>query len=75
MEMLDLTFQVINETDIPEVTLIMKRAFDDDTQKYLGKESGGQPGYDYGEFFRTWLLPYQDFCIDGLLDLRGNIFP
>ena len=56
MEMLNLAFQVMNETDIPEVTLIMKRAFNDDAQKHLGKESGGPPGYDNGEFFRTWLL-------------------
>jgi hypothetical protein len=34
--------------------------FDDDAQKHLGKESGGPPGYDNGDFFRTWMLPYQE---------------
>jgi GNAT superfamily N-acetyltransferase len=38
----------------------MKRAFDDDAQKHLGQESGGPPGYDDGEFFRTWLFPYEE---------------
>jgi hypothetical protein len=36
------------ESDIPAVTYVMKRAFDDDTQKHLGKEVGGPPGYDDG---------------------------
>ena len=38
----------------------MQRAFDDDAQKHLGKEKGGPPGYDDGEFFHTWLLPYDE---------------
>ena len=50
----------MTESDIPEVTLVMKRAFDDDAQKYLGQESGGPPGYDNGDFFRQWLLPYDE---------------
>jgi len=70
MEMLNLAFQVMNETDIPEVTLIMKRAFDDDAQKHLGKESGGPPGYDNGGFFRTWLLPYQESVGYKILSLQ-----
>ena len=36
------------ESDIPAVTDVMKRAFDDDAQKHLGKEVGGPPGYDDG---------------------------
>jgi GNAT superfamily N-acetyltransferase len=36
------------------------RAFDDDAQKHLGKEKGGPPGYDNGDFFREWLLPYKE---------------
>jgi GNAT superfamily N-acetyltransferase len=59
-EQLVLSFQEMVEEDIPLVTPIMKRAFDDDARKHLGKESGGPPGYDDGEFFRTWLLPYQE---------------
>jgi GNAT superfamily N-acetyltransferase len=38
----------------------MTRAFDDDAQKHLGLEKGGPPGYDNGDFFRTWLLPYKE---------------
>ena len=57
---LELSFQTMGEIDIPALTPVMKRAFDDDAQKHLGKESGGPPGYDNGDFFRTWLLPYQE---------------
>ena len=57
---LELSFQTMEEIDIPALTPVMKRAFDDDAQKHLGKESGGPPGYDNGDFFRTWLLPYQE---------------
>lgn len=55
-----LEFVAMTEADIPALTPVMKRAFDDDAQKHLGQESGGPPGYDDGEFFRTWLLPYQE---------------
>jgi GNAT superfamily N-acetyltransferase len=57
---LDLTFPEIVEADIPELTAVMTRAFDDDAQKHLGQEKGGPPGYDDGEFFRTWLLGYEE---------------
>jgi len=56
----ELNFQLATENDIPDLTLVMKRAFDDDARKHLGQESGGPPGYDNGEFFRTWLLPFQE---------------
>ena len=60
MSDLHLSFQVLTEEDILDIAPVMKRAFDDDSQKHLGKESGGPPGYDNGDFFRTWLLPYQE---------------
>jgi len=60
MDDLHLSFLIMAESDIPEVTQVMKRAFDDDARKYLGKESGGPPGYDNGDFFRQWLLPYDE---------------
>lgn len=60
MKDLVLSFQILTEKDILEITPVMKRAFDDDAQKHLGKESGGPPGYDNGDFFRTWLLPYAE---------------
>jgi GNAT superfamily N-acetyltransferase len=55
-----LSFLEIEESDIPMLTPVMKRAFDDDAQKHLGQEHGGPTGYDDGEFFRTWLLPYDE---------------
>ena len=50
---LELIFLIMEEPDIPVLMPVMKRAFDDDARKHLGKESGGPPGYDDGEFFRT----------------------
>ena len=55
-----LEFEKITESDLPRLTEVMKRAFDDDAQKHLGQESGGPPGYDDGEFFRTWLFPFEE---------------
>ena len=60
MDALLLSYLLMEESDIPGLSLVMKRAFDDDAQKHLGKESGGPPGYDNGDFFRQWLLPYED---------------
>ncbi len=53
---MDLSFEVITEADIPELTRVMTRAFDDDSRKHLGKEQGGPEGYDNGDFFRKWLF-------------------
>jgi GNAT superfamily N-acetyltransferase len=54
-----LSFEQIVEADVPELTEVMTRAFDDDSQKHLGIEKGGPPGYDDGEFFRKWLFGYE----------------
>jgi len=56
---LELSFEEVTEDDLPELTEVMTRAFDDDAQKHQGLERGGPPGYDDGEFFRTWLFPYE----------------
>jgi GNAT superfamily N-acetyltransferase len=55
-----LAFEEITEDDIPELTRVMTRAFDDDAQKHLGQERGGPEGYDNGDFFRQWLFGYQE---------------
>jgi GNAT superfamily N-acetyltransferase len=55
-----LLYKEIHEEDFPALAPVMKRAFDDDAQKHLGVDEGGPPGYDNGDFFRTWLLPYQE---------------
>ena len=57
---LHLLFEEFTEADIPELTGVMTRAFDDDAQKHLGQERGGPEGYDNGDFFRTWLFGYQE---------------
>ena len=51
-----LTFERMSEADIPELAVVMKRAFDDDAQKYLGQPEGGPDGYDNGDFFRKWVF-------------------
>ena len=60
MSGLDLIFEFMTEEDIPALTYVMKRAFDDDAHRHLGQEKGGPPGYDNGDFFRQWLLPYEE---------------
>jgi GNAT superfamily N-acetyltransferase len=55
-----LEYVEITESDLPELTEVMTRAFDDDTRIHLGEEKGGPDGYDNGEFFRTWLFPYKE---------------
>lgn len=54
------TIDSINEEDLTELTEVMTRSFDDDSQKHLGLEKGGPPGYDNGEFFKKWLFPYKE---------------
>lgn len=60
MDDLNLSFLLMVESDIPDLTSVMARAFNNDAQKHLGKEKGGPPGYDNGDFFRQWLLPYEE---------------
>jgi len=54
-----LSFEEITEDDLAQLTEVMTRAFDDDAQKHRGLERGGPEGYDNGDFFRTWLFPYE----------------
>jgi len=41
--------------DVPELTPLMTRAFDDGSRRFRGIEKGGPPGYDNGEFLRKWM--------------------
>ena len=59
-EPLALTFPLTVEADIPELTAVMTRAFGDDSRRHLGKEHGGPPGYNNGDFFRHWLFGYRE---------------
>lgn len=54
-----LTFSEVTEADLPELTGVMTRAFDDDARRHFGLEKGGPPGYDNGAFFEEWLFGYQ----------------
>jgi len=49
-------YDTIVEEDLAELTVVMTRAFDDDTRRFAGQERGGPPGYDNGDFFRNWLF-------------------
>lgn len=53
---LNLQFVRVTEEDVTELTGIMKRAFDEDTRRHLGREEGGPPGYDNGEFIREFYV-------------------
>ncbi|MHA1970100.1 MAG: GNAT family N-acetyltransferase [Candidatus Hodarchaeales archaeon] len=53
---MNLIYKVANKEDIPTLTALMTRTFDDDTQKHLGEPKGGPPGYDTGEFFERWMI-------------------
>jgi GNAT superfamily N-acetyltransferase len=57
---LPLSFEEITEEDLPELTAVMTRSFDDDSRKHRGLEKRGPEGYDNGDFFRTWLFPYKE---------------
>ena len=49
-------FEKAISDDIPELTKVMTRAFDDDSRRFRGKpEGGGPPGYNTGEFLRKWM--------------------
>ena len=50
-----LRFKPLEETDIDELTEIMKDSFNYDSKIHLGTE-GGPPGYDDGSFIRRWGL-------------------
>jgi GNAT superfamily N-acetyltransferase len=41
-----ITFNRASAADAAKLTAVQKRTFDDDSQRYLGTETGGPPGYD-----------------------------
>jgi ribosomal protein S18 acetylase RimI-like enzyme len=52
---LPLCFEKASEEDVPELTKIMKSAFDDDSIRFKGDlGGGGPPGYDDGSFLMKW---------------------
>ena len=52
----EIVFEKAVENDIPELTEVMTRAFDDDTRRFRGNPAGGgPPGYNTGNFLRKWM--------------------
>lgn len=48
-------FEKASKEDIPELTKIMKRAFDDEAIRFKGDpRGGGPPGYNDGSFLMKW---------------------
>lgn len=80
---MNVTFERATVADVAVLTAIEKRTFDDDSQKFLGKETGGPPGYDSEEWNRNMLrrAHYLKILADGqvvggmiVLDLRHGHF-
>lgn len=63
-----LEFSELIEKDIDVLFPIMKRAFDEDTRIHLGKDSGGPPGYDNGDFLRKYALDIDSTSYKIMLD-------
>lgn len=49
-----LVLEPLREESIEELTAVMTRAFDEDARLHQGREKGGPPGYDNGDFLRKW---------------------
>ena len=49
---MNLTYKTLEQQDIPELTLIMKAAFDADTKMHTDLEEDGPNGYDNGELLQ-----------------------
>ena len=51
-------------TDLPELTEVMKRAFNDDSRRFNNKPEGDGPlGYDNGDFYRKWAPQSKGFTL------------
>ena len=56
-------FVKATNADIPAMTEVMTRSFNDDSQRFRGEPEGGPNGYNNGDFFRQWMGPGQCFKI------------
>ena len=70
MKFENLSFLPMSKEDIPVLTPIMKRAFDNDSQLFFDKPVGGPPGYDDGSFLEQWGLHPQATAYR--IDLEGK---
>ena len=55
VDLSQIRFVEATKTDIPAMTEVMKRTFDDDSQRFRGEPEGGPDGYDDGRFFQQWM--------------------
>ena len=56
-------FVEATKADIPALTEVMTRSFDDDSQRFRGEPGGGPDGYNDGRFFQQWMGPARCFKI------------
>ena len=53
-----IAFRKAVKEDVPELSEVMARAFDDDARRFRGNPTGGgPPGYNTGEFLKKWMGP------------------
>lgn len=70
MEFEQLTFTPMVKEDIPLLTPIMKRCFDNDSQLFFQEPAGGPSGYDDGSFLEEWGLNPE--ATSYRIDLKGT---
>jgi ribosomal protein S18 acetylase RimI-like enzyme len=58
----------LEPADVAALTDVMTRSFDDDAWRHLGVEKGGPPGYDTGEFLRTYGFDPAASAFEAVLD-------
>jgi RimJ/RimL family protein N-acetyltransferase len=63
-----LRYERATEADIPAMTAVMTRSFDDDSERFRGEPEGGPDGYNDGRFFQQWMQKGK--CWKILLDDR-----
>lgn len=66
-----LSYRRFEEADVAALTVIMKKAFDEDTRIHLNESEGGPPGYDNGEFLRKWALHVDSAASIAMLDSKA----
>lgn len=63
-EEIKLTYKKLEKSEIPELTLIMKAAFDADTKMHTDLKEGGPNGYDNGELLKRLMnLPKAESAV------------
>jgi GNAT superfamily N-acetyltransferase len=61
-------FVKATEADIPVMTEVMTRSFNDDSQRFQGVPEGGPDGYNDGRFFQQWMKTAE--CYKIMIDDR-----